>query len=456
MPEDTITAIATAPGYGSISIIRISGKKSLEIADKIFVSKKPKPSERQSHTIIYGKIADDNTVIDEVLLLIMRAPQSYTKEDVVEIHCHGGAIPAKKILQTVIKNGARLAEPGEFTQRAFLNGRIDLVQAEGVLDLIKAETELSAKLAINQIEGKLSLSLSSIYENTLSVLGDIEFSLDFLEDEFPPSFFNEKTEKLTKINYELDKLLDSWQNGHFIKDGAVIVIAGKPNVGKSTLLNALLKKNRAIVSPIPGTTRDTIEETLLLDNYCVRLIDTAGIRESECPIEQEGVKRTKALLKKADFIIYIVDVVKGWDNEDELALQQFDYEHVILIFNKCDLINCHAQNTEPHKAKIVLHTSFIKEEDIVKVEDAIKSFMPSSYLYGYQCVISERHRLLLLEARDFLEESIKLISTNEPERVSVLIASNLHCVLEKIGTIIGRTYYQELLDSIFSKFCIGK
>jgi len=288
---DTIAAIATAPGEGAIAIVRLTGPASHAIADHIFKGKGAPPSRRPGQSFLHGSIISTNGMADEVILLIYRAPHSYTREDAIEIQGHGGFAAAKRILRAVLEAGARMAEPGEFTKRAFLSGRIDLLQAEAVLDLIRARSDRAADAALEQLTGSLSKDFDELYDHTLALAANLEATLDFSEDELPESVMLDVITRRHDVESEFKSLLDSWDEGHLLREGALVVISGKPNVGKSTLLNALVGKDRAIVNPMAGTTRDTIEEQLVISGFMVRIIDTAGLRESPCEIEKEGVSR---------------------------------------------------------------------------------------------------------------------------------------------------------------------
>jgi len=451
--NDTIAAISTAPGEGGIAIIRISGPESLPVADKIFKCSSPRPSERQAPAVIHGYIISEGEMIDEALLLIMRAPRSYTREDVIEFQCHGGSISAKRILRAVLKEKVRLAEPGEFTKRAFLNGRIDLLQAEAVLDIIRARTDRSAAAAVEQLEGNLSDSFNDIYNTIIRACADLEAALDFIEDELPGSFMPDLIQRLKDARQKINNILSTWDEGHILREGALVVISGKPNAGKSTLLNALLGKDRVIVSPVPGTTRDVIEEQIAIDGIPVRLVDTAGLRTSECSLEQEGVRRARHQIEKADINLHVIDASKKMEPDDYQNIISFDPKKTIIVLNKIDLgiavdqISFHGHASIKTQASVNKGLKEIKKE-IVKKLGVSKGSV-------HQCVISERHRNILLASQGDLTEAIEMLDAHDDSYL-VLVASKLRSTLERLALATGKKYHQELLDSIFNRFCIGK
>lgn len=449
---DTIAAIATAPGEAAVAIVRVSGPDSLAIADRIFRGKAPLPSARPGGTFVHGIITGEQEVADEVILLIYRAPHSYTREDAIEIQGHGGSAAAKRILQAVLAAGARLAEPGEFTKRAYLSGRIDLVQAEAVLDLIRARTDRAAHAALEQLTGHLSHAFNALYDSTLAACGDLESTLDFSEDEIPIGLMESVSLKLHAIDAEFKKLLDSWNEGHLLRDGASVVIAGKPNVGKSTLLNALLGKERAIVTPIAGTTRDTIEEQIVIDGYPVRIIDTAGLRDSQCLIESEGIRRTKETLSQSDIVIYVIDGSQPRDRDDEEQLKLLPGSKTIVVINKSDIANNNTIKSLAPDRSVIISAARMEGLDILR--DHIVAYLGIRSAPPHRAVISERHRHLLVLARKDIVEATLLLSRETPD--PTLAASRLRMALETLGTVTGRVYHEELLNNIFSRFCIGK
>ncbi|HEY5653409.1 MAG TPA: tRNA uridine-5-carboxymethylaminomethyl(34) synthesis GTPase MnmE [Pontiella sp.] len=450
--SDTIAAIATPPGEGGVGIVRISGPHVWDIVDKLFSPLDNVPvSTREHGTFAYGKVLDLNgEEIDTGLALVMRAPKSYTCEDVVEIQGHGGAVGMRRILRRTLEAGARMAEPGEFTKRAFLNGRIDLVQAEGIFDLIRARSDRAASAALEQMEGKLSLEFNSIYDAFLEVAANLETTLDFVEDELPDDVFSGIAELLDRTFLNLDKLLDTWDEGRLLREGARVVILGRPNAGKSTLLNALLGFDRAIVSGTAGTTRDTIEEGFVLNGVPLRIIDTAGLRETGCEIEAEGIRRAEAHSKEAHLAIYLIDASEPLHEEDSERVEKLDPERSVIVLNKVD---------QGRKLKGVdgIETSLISGVGVEELKVAMARTLEMGV--DLQCpphaVISERHRNLLIkshrearQAREFLHENV--------EENAVLAAEHLRSALEFLGQVTGRVYHDELLENIFSRFCIGK
>ncbi len=454
--HDTITAIATAPGESGIAIVRVSGPGTYAIADAIFCGRGDKPSRRHPFSFAYGSVCDgEKHRIDDVLMLFMRAPRSYTGEDQVEIHCHGGSISSRRILRRVIEAGARLAEPGEFTQRAFLNGRMDLIQAEAVLDLIKARSERAAKAALDQLNGSISLSLTTIYDESIAVAADLESTMDFPEDELPETVLENILKCLRDVVCRVDALLATWSDGKLLREGALIVIAGRPNVGKSTLMNALLGQNRAIVSATPGTTRDTIEEGYVLNGIPLRLVDTAGLRETEDDIEREGIRRSHEHVDKADGILYLIDASEGISDEDQLHLRRVDRDKTVIVWNKID-----ASKSKPFMGNDLykeVHVSLINPPDAGVIRDCLSSLLQSTYHQGadQQAVISERHRNILVDFRVHMMEAIGQVEDGQGDRIP-LASAHMRDALELLGTATGRVYHQELLNSIFSRFCIGK
>ena len=453
--DDTIAAIATAPGEGGVAIVRVSGPDALRIADNVFRGPLPKPSQRSTHTIVHGHVADTNEKnLDEVVLLIMLNPQSFTAEDVIEFQGHGGNVAAKRVLRRVLDAGARMAEPGEFTKRAFINGRIDLVQAEAVLDLVHAGSDRAAAAAVEQLEGKLSQSFNAIYDSLVDVAADLEATLDFSEEELPTETMLEISRRLTDMNLSIGNLISTWDEGHILREGALVVISGRPNVGKSTMMNSLLGRDRAIVSQIPGTTRDTIEERYVLEGIPLRLVDTAGLRETQCEIEQEGVRRARAQLQKADLHLYLVDASKALDDDDRDHLAALKSEKCVVVLNKSDLgrvvLPEHVQGMAVVSASLITGAGLddVRREIVKKLTSGITlSVQPHAS-------ISERHRRLLVDAQAEVQEALNLI--NHQSSDIVLAADRLRDALEHLGMVTGKVYHDELLTSIFSRFCIGK
>ncbi len=451
--EDTIAAIATASGEGSVSIVRLSGARGLVIADAIFRGPDPKPSARPSHVVVHGHVAGDGADIDEVLLVLMRGPHSYTGEDVVEIQCHGGTVTARRILRRVLDAGARTAEPGEFTRRAFLNGRLDLVQAEAILDLVRAKSDRAAAAAMEQLEGALSRRFGCLYDDLLAIAADLEAALDFPDDELPTADPTELLSRLSATQEQIVEFLATWDEGHLLREGALVVISGRTNVGKSTLLNALLGRPRAIVSQTPGTTRDTIEEALVIGGVPIRLVDTAGLRDEAGEVEREGIRRTREHMEKADVHVYMVDASQPLSAEDRAHLEALNGAPCIVVLNKSDL-GAAIQPSDIPCASCVLISLINDGAEPVramlreKIEDATGSTPPHA-------VISERHRRLLSEAGREAARAADLVGQGG-EAGWAPAANCLRAAIEAIGMITGRVYHDELLGAIFSRFCVGK
>lgn len=454
---DTIAAIATPPGEGGVGIIRLSGSEVWHIADEIFQALDGVSVSEHGHgTFAYGKVTEaDGTEIDTGLALIMRAPKSYTCEDVVEIQGHGGAVGMRRILRRALEAGARMAEPGEFTKRAFLNGRIDLVQAEGIFDLIRARSDRAASAAIEQMEGKLSKQFDAIYEAFLEVTANLETTLDFVEDELPDDVFSGIANLLDETFMSLDNLLDTWDEGRLLREGARVVILGRPNAGKSTLLNALLGFDRAIVSSTAGTTRDTLEEGYVLDGIPLRIIDTAGLRETDCEIEAEGVRRAEAYGEEAHLAIYLIDASQALDEEDRIRLEKLSPEKSIVVLNKIDLGN--QLSSFNFQVSGFVEASLISGAGISELERAMaETLEKGADLHAPpHAVISERHRNLLIRSHEEAKQARAYLNENVEEN-AVLATEHLRSALEYLGQVTGRVYHDELLDNIFSRFCIGK
>lgn len=451
---DTIAAIATAPGAAALAVIRISGPGSLALADRAFSGAGGRsPSTWPGNTFHYGRIiGQDGSALDEVILLVMRAPKSYTREDVVEIQCHGGARSAARILARILDLGARLARPGEFTRRAFLNGRIDLAQAESIMDLISAATDRAARAAVERLDGRLSREINRIYEQVLSCCADIEAAMDFLDDELSQDVGVKIIKDAEAALDDVQRLADSWTEGHLIRDGALVVISGRPNAGKSTLMNALLGKNRAIVSHIPGTTRDVIEEQLVLQDVMIRLVDTAGLSDSSCLIEQDGIKRARALVANANLTLYIVDVSQSLHADDIDNISNQDPEKTLIIFNKSDLPSKIESGFAESFTRIL--TSMISGQGLDAVKNAIVDKLRIGSCPEAMSIASERHRQKLKQASGALKQGIELLRSGDEFLVPA--ASYFRESAECLAEITGREYYEEMLDNVFSRFCIGK
>jgi tRNA modification GTPase len=452
---DTIAAIATPPGQGGVGIVRVSGSKVWKIADQIFQCLE-KPSAAKGGTFLHGKVtAADGTEIDEALCLIFRAPKSYTGEDTIEIQGHGGPVVLKKILRCCLDAGARMAEPGEFTKRAFLNGKMDLLQAEAVADLIHAQSDRAAKAALEQLEGGLSKQFNSLYDGLMETAADIETTLDFVEDELPGDVFPNLGRKLDESFQSLENLLATWDEGRLLREGACVVIMGRPNAGKSTLFNALLGSDRAIVTALPGTTRDIIEETLVLDGIPLRVLDTAGLRETECLIEQEGIRRARAHSAAADIAVYLIDSSQPVSPEDAEHLAKLDPKRTVVILNKTD--KRHSSFIIHHSLFTSVEASLLDGTGIAEVKAAIAVRLESGVNLNTpaHAVISERHRNLLELARIELIQARERIAEGG-ELGAAPSSEHLRTALEALGQVTGRVYHNELLDNIFSRFCIGK
>ncbi|RKD22245.1 tRNA modification GTPase trmE [Caminicella sporogenes DSM 14501] len=460
MFDDTIAAIATAPGEAGISIIRMSGSKSLEIVDKIFVPKKNKSIKNYpQRRLVYGHIIDKNKdkIIDEVLAVYMKAPFTYTREDVVEINCHGGIVPVRNILDLILKNGARMAEPGEFTKRAFLNGRIDLAQAEAVMDIISAKTDKGFDVALNQLEGSLSKKVSEIRDIIVELLAHLQVSIDYTEEDIQEITYPELLSKSEIVRDKIKKLLDTSETGKIIREGLNTVIVGKPNVGKSSLLNALLRESRAIVTDIPGTTRDVIEEYVSIRGIPLKIVDTAGIRETEDVVEKMGVERSKEFFNKADLVIFMLDASKELTKEDREIMEHVKNKKAIILINKTDL----PQKINENEIKEILHdkkiikVSIAKEVGLNELEEEIVKMVYGGQVKSREMslVTNIRHKNALEKALKSIEESIEAI---KQELFFDLIAVDLNDCYEYLGEITGDTVAENIIDNIFKNFCLGK
>jgi tRNA modification GTPase len=468
MFDDTIAAIATPIGEGGLAVIRISGAQALAVADAIFspVGKNSlKASAAASHTIQFGHVVREGKTIDEVLLSVLRAPRTFTREDVAEITCHGGILPAKMILDAALAAGARLAEPGEFTRRAFLNGRIDLAQAEAVADLIHARTELALRAANEQLAGKLSQRINQLRDDLLKTLAHVEAYIDFPEEDIAEETKGQLLERLERGVAFMDELLRTANEGQILRRGIRAAIIGRPNAGKSSLLNQLLGHDRAIVSPIPGTTRDTIEETANIRGLPVVFIDTAGLREARDEIEVEGIRRSHESLQKAEFILHVLDVSEPLTTADEKYLAEFAGKKRILVRNKIDLPHQLdlpesiapafqvAQAFQP--ALPLVDVCCLTGKGIEALKDAIKDLVWSGEIKTemLQVMINSRHQDALNRAREASQRSIAALRAGATLE---LAAMDLRIAVNAVGEIVGKTATEDLLDMIFSQFCIGK
>jgi len=504
--DDTIAAIATPLGEGGLAVIRLSGPQALPVADKSFVAvgmHSLKPSAAPTHTIHYGKIVRHGRTVDEVLLSVMRAPRTFTREDAVEITCHGGILAAKLVLDALLENGARLAEPGEFTKRAFLNGRIDLTQAEAVADLIHARTELSLAAANEQLAGKLSQRINPLRDELMKTLAHIEAHIDFPDEDISPDTRGRLLARLECGVAFIDELLRTANEGQILRRGIRAAIIGRPNVGKSSLLNQLLGHDRAIVSPIAGTTRDTIEETANIRGLPVVFVDTAGLREAGDDIEQEGIRRSRETVAKAELVLHVLDNAEPFTSEDEDYLRQFAHKKRIIVRNKIDLpaklvlpnaFLCDAEelgqadlplrpnsreapqrapttcqvpdhkktsiaNGEPDLTPVtrspVVAVCSLSGEGIEALKEAIKSLIWAGEIKAemLQVMINSRHQEALRRAR---EATIRTSDALRDDLTLELVAIDLRIAVNAVGEVVGKTTTEDLLDSIFSQFCIGK
>ncbi|PIU51371.1 tRNA uridine-5-carboxymethylaminomethyl(34) synthesis GTPase MnmE [Candidatus Desantisbacteria bacterium CG07_land_8_20_14_0_80_39_15] len=469
--SDTIAAISTPIGEGGIGIVRMSGSGSLKIADEIFhgghfpkgsLRTKEKPSQFASYTTHYGYILNKGEKIDEVILTVMHAPKTYTREDVVEINCHGGIVPLKRVLELVIKKGVRLAQPGEFTKRAFLNGRIDLTQAEAVVDIVRAKTDLSLKVAMEQLQGGLSAAIKKVRGKLLNLLARMEASIDFPEEDIGDVSGDEIRMNIDSFKSELEELLLTFDKGKMLREGVTVAIIGRPNVGKSSLMNCLLGEERAIVTSIPGTTTDTIEETINIKGAQMRIVDTAGIsskvsnrrKRSRNIIEIESIKRAKEVLSKSELVLLIIDGSQSLKTEDRDLLKEIKGKKTIVLINKIDL----PQKVKPEDLKKFFKVNIIeisaKEKiNIDNVQSAIGNMIWDGEIdfTGDAILTNIRHKELVSVALESLNSAAR-IGVNSPE----LVTLDLRESIASLGEITGETITEEVLDRIFENFCIGK
>ena len=457
---DTIAAISTAPGEGAIGIVRISGEDAIRIADEVYRFKGKRLKEQPSHTIHYGHIVDpkNNEVIDEVMVTVLRAPKTFTREDVVEINCHGGIVAINRILQLVLRMGARLAEPGEFTKRAFLNGRIDLSQAEAVMDLIRAKTDKSMQMAMRQLDGELSKLIQNLRQEILNTLAQVEVNIDYPEyDDVEEMTLQLLREKTQQVSQGIRALLNTASQGKILRDGLKTAIVGRPNVGKSSLLNVLLREEKAIVTDIAGTTRDTIEEYVNVRGVPLQLIDTAGIRETDDVVERIGGERSRKALNEADFVLLILNQSEELMDEDLRLLEQTkDFKRIILL-NKTDLptkIDMGKVKEFATDSEIVT-TSMLKKEGIDQLEEKIADYFFQGQMNERDATYlsNTRHIALLEKAEQALQEVANGVDMGMPVD---LIQIDFTRAWDLLGEITGDTVQDELLTQLFSQFCLGK
>ena len=450
--NDTIAAISTTLGVGAISIIRVSGNDAIKIVNKIFKGKNLEKVE--THTINYGHIVDKDEIIDEVLVSVMKSPKTFTTEDVVEINCHGGISTTNKVLELVLNNGARLAEPGEFTKRAFLNGRIDLTQAESVMDLINSKNESKRKVAIKGLNGYVSNIIRNLRQEILELLASIEVNIDYPEYEDAIVMTNDIVKpKITEIKERLTKIINESENGKILTSGIKTIIIGKPNVGKSSILNRLLDEEKAIVTDIEGTTRDTVEGSITINGVSLNIIDTAGIRETEDIVEKIGVEKSLSLINEADLIVIVLNNNEELTEEDKKIITACKDKKVIVVINKSDLER--KINLDDIKYQNIVYTNTIDLNGINSLKEKIVELFNLNELeqQDYTYLSNVRQISLAKEAYQILEEVDNGIKNEVPVD---MIEIDIKRAWEKLGEIIGETYTEELIDQLFSQFCLGK
>jgi len=456
--KDTIAAVATAYGEGGIGIIRISGEKALDILKEVFV-----PAEEGrtvvSRRMTYGKIVDnsDHTVIDEALAVYMKGLKTYTAEDVVEINCHGSMVSLRKTLALVLRKGARLAEPGEFTKRAFLNGRLDLSQAEAVIDVVRAKTDKSFDVALSQLEGTLSSHISDIRKKLLDILVDITVNIDYPDEDIEEITYDKLEQSILLISDMIDKLLSTASTGRMIREGIRVAIVGKPNVGKSSLMNGLLRETRAIVTEIPGTTRDTIEEAISIRHIPVYLVDTAGIRETDDKVEKLGIEKSKEAFNNADFIIFILDGSLPLSDEDKNIAEYIKERKALVLINKQDLEPAFSMKDVQAlmPGMKIIETSLLKGDGIEEIENFIEEMVYGGNVVQQQSLMvnNVRHIELLERSRNSLGDALDMIKRKEALDFIEVDVNNSY---EILGEIIGETVSEDIIDEVFARFCLGK
>ncbi|WP_145462473.1 tRNA uridine-5-carboxymethylaminomethyl(34) synthesis GTPase MnmE [Staphylococcus hominis] len=459
MDFDTITSISTPMGEGAIGIIRLSGPEAVEIGDKLYKGKK-KLKDVPSHTINYGHIIDPETheVVEEVMISVLRAPKTFTREDIIEINCHGGILTINRILELTMTHGARMAEPGEYTKRAFLNGRIDLSQAEAVMDFIRSKTDRASKVAMNQIEGRLSDLIKQQRQSILEILAQVEVNIDYPEyDDVEDATTEFLLAQSKKIKNEIDQLLETGTQGKIMREGLSTVIVGKPNVGKSSMLNNLIQDNKAIVTEVAGTTRDVLEEYVNVRGVPLRLVDTAGIRDTEDIVEKIGVERSRKALSEADLILFVLNNNEPLTEEDRTLYEVIKNEDAIVIVNKTDLER--QLDIEEVKTMIgdtpLIQTSMLKQEGIDELELQIRDLFFGGEVQNQDMtyVSNSRHISLLKQARQTIQDAIDAAEAGIPMD---MVQIDLTRTWELLGEIIGESASDELINQLFSQFCLGK
>lgn len=457
MEGDTIAAISTAIGEAAIGIVRLSGSEAVPIASSIFTKNL---AEVDSHTIHYGKIIDPETkeIAEEVMVSVMRAPKTFTREDVVEINCHGGMVAVNRVLEIVLSQGARMAEPGEFTKRAFLNGRIDLSQAEAVMDLIRAKTDKAMNIALKQMDGRLSRLIKNLRQDLLETVAHVEVNIDYPEYDDVEEMSHDMMRKKTKeVHREIEKLLEVAKQGKILREGISTAIIGKPNVGKSSLLNALIQENKAIVTDIPGTTRDIIEEYVNIRGVPLKLVDTAGIRETEDIVEKIGVERSRQVLQESDLVLYVLNYNEELNDDDIRLFETIDELNYIVIVNKMDLEQKLDLDRVKKMAKDrpIITTSLIEEKGIDDLEEAIANIFFEGDIESKDLtyVSNARHIQLLNQAKKALEDAMEGLELGMPLDI---VQIDVTRTWEFLGEIVGDTASDSLIDQLFSQFCLGK
>lgn len=448
--DDTIVAISTTTGVGAISIIRLSGEEALKIASKVFTKNLTK---EKSHTIHYGHVIDNGEKIDEVLITVMKSPKTFTREDVVEINCHGGIATTNKVLEVILKNGARLAEPGEFTKRAFLNGRIDLLEAEATMDIISSKSETARKISINTLTGETSNLIKDLRNELIQIISNIEVNIDYPEYEDIEQLTSTKIlPSINKFKKKLQEIIKKSEDSKVIKEGITVGIVGRPNVGKSSLLNALIEEKKAIVTDIPGTTRDIVEGTIIIDGIILNIIDTAGIRESKDLVEQIGVEKSLEIIDSADLVIFILNNNEEITEEEKRLLKKVKDKKHIIVINKIDL----EKKLDRKKIEDKYIEISVKENiGITEIKKEIKKLFNMGKLKTNDLTYlsSARSIALLHKALSSIDEALQEIEKNSPIDI---IEFSLKVAWDYLGEVIGETYTDELLDELFSRFCLGK